>query len=138
MTNAQKWILIILAVFAVLSVITWVTYDEEPPMQTNNMQVTSEDKPALDDALVLANRIGCTKCHGIDLKGTLTAPTLVEAKNYWNRTSLINYLRNPSSFGNEQRIMDYKRAYSSFMPGYDNVDVKDLGKIADYILKLEE
>lgn len=136
MTNAQKWILTFLTLFVVLSVITWVTYDNEPA--SNNMGAMMQQGDMQEnEGLALANKIGCTNCHGGDLKGGNMAPSLVSAKDYWKRNDLINYLRNPESYGNNERILRYKEQYRSVMPAYENIDVKDLGKIADYILNLK-
>jgi len=62
---------------------------------------------------------------------------LVSVKDNWHRNDLINYMRNPSSYGNNERIAKYKEEYRSVMPAYDNIDVKELGKIADYIFNLK-
>ncbi|HPN36788.1 MAG TPA: cytochrome c [Melioribacteraceae bacterium] len=137
MTNAQKWIMTVLLLFVVLSIITWVTYDNEPNTADNYSQTENNNSNVDNEGLVLATKIGCANCHGSDLKGSGLAPSLVEVKKYWNRDELINYLRNPSSFGNNERITEYKEKYRSVMPAYNNIDVKELGKIADYIIKLK-
>jgi len=65
------------------------------------------------------------------------APSLKGLKEYWSsRDDLINYLRNPNSFMDSDRFKAYEAKYpNGIMPSYDNKDVKDLGKIADYLLK---
>lgn len=137
MTNAQKWILAFLSLFVILSIITWVTYDDESNIPANYSQNEMMGNNNTDnEGLALANKIGCANCHGAELKGSGMAPSLVSVKEYWKRDDLINYLRNPSSYGNNERIAEYKEKFKSVMPAYDNIDVKELGKIADYILNL--
>lgn len=81
---------------------------------------------------------GCQTCHGQDLKGTVMAPTLMNlAKNY-DRDRLINYLRNPNSFMDSDRFKEFKEKYKNIvMPAYNNKDIKELGKVADYLLGLQ-
>ncbi|MFH0736441.1 MAG: cytochrome c [bacterium] len=139
MTNAQKWIAAFLGVFILLFAITKLTQKDESensgaPAQTTMENSNSETEQ--NEGLALINRAGCINCHGADLKGTQMAPSLVNAKEYWKRESLINYLRNPSSYSSDARFIEYKNKYNSIMPPYQNIDVKDLGKMADYILKL--
>ncbi len=140
MTNAQKWVAAFLIVFIALFLLSKVTEKEEDfteeldfysGQQNENVAATSTD------GLSLMNKIGCTNCHGVDLKGTKLAPTLYSAKDYWKRDNLINYLRNPSSYSGDDRFEAYKKEYGTVMPAYGNIDVKDLGKIADYLLGLE-
>ena len=139
MTNAQKWIAAFLGVFLFLFILSKLTkkednYFEDTEHYQSNNQTSVEDV----SGLTLINRAGCAKCHGQDLKGTKLGPGLVSAKEFWKRNDLINYLRNPQSYSDDERIEEYKKQYKSIMPAYNNIDVKDLGKIADYILSLEE
>ncbi len=139
MTNAQKWIAAFLGVFVLLFGITKLTQKDEPqknPMSSQSMMGGSSNTEGQDQGLALINRAGCINCHGADLRGTQMAPSLVNVKEYWKRGDLINYLRNPSSYSSEKRIVEYKNTYNSIMPPYQNIDVKDLGKMADYILKM--
>ena len=86
----------------------------------------------------LIQSFGCTNCHGADLAGTNMGPSLKGLKEFWSsRDNLINYLRNPNSFMDSDRFKEYKAKYpNGIMPSYGNKDVKDLGKIADYLLTL--
>ncbi|MGD8779181.1 MAG: cytochrome c [Ignavibacteria bacterium] len=141
MTNAQKWVAAFLIVFIALFLLSKVTEKEEDfsdeldfyseQQNDNNINASSTD------GLSLLNKIGCTNCHGVDLKGTKLAPTLYSGKEYWSRDNLINYLRNPSSYSGDERFEAYKEKYKTVMPAYGNIDVKDLGKIVDYLLNLE-
>lgn len=140
MTNAQKWVAAFLFLFVILFAISRLTKEDASSDFDFDFYSGEEQTQSASelDGLTLAQRIGCSSCHGVDLKGTWQAPSLVNVKDHWNRTELINYLRNPSSYGNDQRFIDYKTQFPNvIMPAYETVDVKELGAIADYILSLE-
>ncbi len=133
MTNAQKWVAAFLAIFILLFLLSRLTQSNEEPT-ANVSSYESEDPATIGTELV--TKIGCVACHGNDLKGTKLGPSLYAANQYWKRDDLINYLRNPSAFMDEDRMEAYQKEYKSVMPPYENIDVKDLGKIADYLLTL--
>jgi len=63
---------------------------------------------------------------------------LNDVKKYWSRDQLINYICNPNSFMSSERFQYYKGKYPNvIMPSYTNSDVKNLGKIAEYLLELK-
>jgi len=139
MTNAQKWVGIFLVVFILLFVIGRITKEDnidKGDVSFYGDEIAEEGNP---EGLALLNNIGCTACHGDNLQGTNLAPALNTASNYWGRDDLINYLRNPVSYQDSDRLVEYKKLYPNIvMPAYNNIDVKDLGKIADYLLSLEK
>jgi hypothetical protein len=138
MTNAQKWVAVFLVLFVILFIIGKATKEEEGFGDTDFYGESSEAAPELS-GLELIKNVGCMRCHGEDLKGTALAPGLYEAKELFGRNELINYLRNPSAYDGDERFEKYRDKYSStIMPSYANQDVKDLGKIADYLLSLEK
>ncbi len=135
MTNAQKWIASFLGLFLVLLILGKITKKEDTaesfPTMMGQMQETTQSA----NGLGLIKQSGCITCHGSELQGTKIAPALSDLKKFWNRDKLINYLRNPSSFGTDERFVQYKEKYKNIvMPSYNNIDVKELGKIADYLL----
>lgn len=138
MTNAQKWVAAFLGVFLLLFIISKVTQKEEEFFEEGENYENTNQQPAKVDGLTLINRIGCTNCHGVDLKGTKLGPNLYGAKEFWTRDNLLNYLRNPQSYNGDERFEAYKKEFKTIMPPYNNIDVKDLGTMADYILSLEE
>jgi mono/diheme cytochrome c family protein len=87
------------------------------------------------DGLTLIKQTGCTSCHGDNLQGTKLAPALAEIKKFWSRDALINYLRNPQSYSRDARFDEYREKYRNvIMPSYGNIDVKELGRMAEYLL----
>ena len=139
MTNAQKWVFAFLLLFVVLFLLSRVLKTDETINEETNYYNEDKSTPenAMEEGLTLISNQGCVRCHGTDLNGTDLAPSLFDVKNYWSRDNLINYLRNPQSYSGDERFETYKEKYKSLMPPFNNVNVKDLGKIADYLLSLE-
>jgi hypothetical protein len=141
MTNAQKWVFAFLILFIILFLLSRAVQNDDPVIDEDvnyYANETNELKESKNDALTLINKFECTKCHGGDLKGTDLAPGLYDAKEYWTRSNLINYFRNPSSYSGDERFDNYLEQYKSIMPDFGNKDVKELGIIADYILSLKK
>jgi cytochrome c553 len=134
MSNAQKWIAAFLGLFIILFIIGRVTRKEDDTSNTAMGQMTTQTSQDADGK-TLIQRSGCVSCHGEDLNGTQVAPALTGLKEHWTRDALINYLRNPSSYNGDKRFDEYRMKYkNAVMPSYGNLDVKDLGKISDYLL----
>lgn len=137
MTKPQIWVATFLFLFIILFLIQKATKTNEPEkdfsqMGTSMMQQESNENLSGQQ---LMNNFGCLNCHGANLEGTPMGPALVNLKELWNRDNLINYLRNPNSFMSQKRFQEYREKYPNMlMPAYGNKDVKDLGKIADYLL----
>lgn len=138
MTKEQIWVAAFLGLFILLFLLQRATKQQEPhaprmgmnPMPQSNL--SSENLSGKD----LMARIGCLTCHGTNLAGTNQGPSLIGVKEYWTRDQLINYLRNPSSFMSGKRFKEYKEKYPNvIMPSYNNIDVKELGRIAEYLLQ---
>lgn len=138
MTKPQIWVAAFLLLFIVLFLLGRITQKEEPMKDfsgMNNQSMGEQNTTELTgEKLVLS--FGCTNCHGSDLAGTNMGPSLKNLKQYWSdRDNLINYLRNPNSFMDKERFKEYKQKYpNGIMPSYGNKDIKDLGKIADFLL----
>lgn len=136
MTNAQKWVVAVFVFFIALLVLGRVTKNTSESYTDNSYAESNENETKID-GMELITKIGCTSCHGKDLKGSSIAPSLVSVKKYWSRDKLINYLRNPSTYNSDKRFEKYKEMYRTLMPSYNNIDVKQLGIIADYLLQLK-
>ncbi len=140
MTKTQTWVAAFLGIFLLLFSISYFTKSDEAEIQHmgQDSEYQGGNSASSDQSgITLIRNNGCTGCHGSDLRGTNLAPSLMTVKNNWNsRDNLINYLRNPSSFSGDERFKEYKKRYTSIMPPYNNLDVKDLGKMADYLLGL--
>lgn len=137
MTNAQKWMAAFLGLFLILFILGRITKEEDgtEAMSMQMMQQAQQNTSQQTDGFGLIKQSGCITCHGSNLQGSKMAPALTGMKEYWTREKLINYLRNPASFGTDERFVEYKSKYKNVvMPSYNNIDVKELGKIADYLL----
>ncbi len=139
MTKSQIWVASFLVLFLILFFIGRVsknvdsdneTSSSNPLPQTN---MTSEELTAQE----LVVKLGCVKCHGADLNGTKSGPSLHNVRDNWSRDKLINYLRNPESYMDSDRFKIFKQKYpEQIMPSFNNIQVKELGKIAEYLLGL--
>lgn len=138
MTKPQIWVSAFLFLFIVLFMIGRLTREEEPMRDLSGMENSrmgeQTNAELTGDKLIMS--FGCVNCHGADLAGTNSGPSLKGLKQFWgSRDDLINYLRNPNSFMDSDRFKEYRAKYpNGIMPSYGNKNVKDLGKIADYLL----
>lgn len=135
MTKTQIWVAGFLAVFIALLLIGRF-FKEDAPVRlegtSQGQELTQADKEL--DGAALVKSSGCTGCHGPELSGTNLAPALKNIKDNYSRDKLISYLRNPSSFMDSDRFKEFRAKYSTVMPAYNNLDIKDLGKMADYLI----
>jgi mono/diheme cytochrome c family protein len=139
MTKPQIWVAAFLAAFILLFILQKATKKEEAPTrdlssQMNN-QMSDENTTELTATQLISN-FGCTNCHGGELQGTPMAPALTNLSSYWGKETLLNYLRNPNDFMDDARFQEYKqKSPNQIMPPYGNKNIKDLGKIVDYLLE---
>ncbi len=138
MTKPQIWVAAVLLLFIVLFMMVQVTKKEEPMKDFSGMGNAMGEQQSTSELTgdKLIQSFGCINCHGADLAGTNMGPSLIGLKQFWNsRDDLINYLRNPNSYMDKERFKAYKEKYpNGIMPAYGNKDVKDLGRIVDYLL----
>jgi mono/diheme cytochrome c family protein len=135
MTKTQIWTAAFVIAFALLFFLQELTRKEKPISKmpgTISSKVISKDE---NEGESLLKSSGCLTCHSVDLKGTYQGPGLYGLEKNYNREQLINYLRSPSSFIKSEHFKGYRVKYNDvIMPSFNNMDVKDLGKIADYLL----
>ena len=139
MTKPQIWVAAFLTLFILLFLLQRATKKDDQDNSSVVMNTMPQSNMSSENVSgkELVARIGCYNCHGSDLAGTTKGPSLAGIKQYWSREKLINYLRNPNSFMNSDRFKDYKEKFPNvMMPSYNSIDVKDLGKIAEYLLEL--
>jgi len=141
MTKPQIWIATFLALFILLFLLSRLTKDTE-----TDPTVPSVDSPVPQTSMSSGNlsakdlmsKLGCITCHGNEMQGTKMGPSLHNVAEYWSRDKLINYLRNPTSFADTERFQQFEEKYPGMiMPAFSNIEVKELGKIADYLLGLK-
>lgn len=137
MTKPQIWVAAFLVAFILLFILQKATKKEEAPRDLSsqmNNPMTEQGTTELSGQQLISN-FGCTNCHGNDLAGTNLAPALNNLTQFWGKENLLSYLRNPNDYMNEKRFQEYKEKYrGQIMPSYGNKDIKDLGKIVDYLL----
>jgi len=138
MTKPQIWVAAFLGLFLLLFVLQRAVKKDEqesnPGMGPMMQQQQSNSSKELSGEELFGS-FGCVNCHGSDLAGTKLGPPLKNLTQFWGRDNLINYLRNPNSFMSSDRFKEYRKQYTKqMMPSFGNKNVKDLGKIADYLL----
>jgi hypothetical protein len=141
MTKPQIWIATFLVLFILLFLLSRLTKEAETdptfPSVDSPVPQTGMSSDNLS-AKELITKLGCITCHGNELQGTRMGPPLHNISEFWSRDKLINYLRNPTSFADTERFKEFKEKYAGMiMPSFSNIEVKELGKIADYILQLK-
>jgi mono/diheme cytochrome c family protein len=140
MTKPQIWVAAFLGLFILLFVLGRITKEEdtEKVLPEQNPVPQSDLSSENLSASELMGKLGCISCHGSDLTGTRMGPPLQGLKENWGRDKLINFMRNPSSYMDTERFKEFRKKYPGIiMPAFNNIDVKELGKIADYLLELE-
>lgn len=138
MTKPQIWVAAFLFLFIVLFLLGRLTKEDEPikDFSSMNNSAMGEQNSTELTGEKLFQTFGCINCHGNDLSGSSSGPSLKNIKEFWSsRDNLINYLRNPNSFMEKDRFKEYRAKYpNQLMPSFGNKNVKDLGKITDYLL----
>ena len=136
MTKPQIWVAAFLVLFILLFLLQRVTKQEDTASNVSSNTVPQSNMTSENiSGEELIGRLGCMTCHGADLNGSVRGPGLNNLKEFWTRDPLISYLRNPNSFMNSERFNEYKKKYPNvMMPSFNNIDVKNLGQIADYLL----
>lgn len=142
MTKTQIWSTIFLVLFIALFFLHKATKEDPAvkPAKGENYgetetQTSTGPEFSAQDAVI---NWGCNTCHGQDLRGTQMAPPLYGLSEFYDRDKLTNYLRNPNSFMDSDRFKAFKQKYKNIvMPAYNNKDIKELGKVADYLLGLQ-
>ena len=139
MTKTQIWLAGFVLLFVALFILGRLTKKDDSEKEMAKMEAMMQQGQQQESpADQLMNKLNCTRCHGGDLKGTAMGPSLRGLNAGWKRDDLINYLRNPSSYMSTDKFKAYKEKFGNvMMPAFNNVDVKDLGKIADHLLNLK-
>lgn len=140
MTKPQIWVAVFLAIFILLFILSRLTKEEDTTTspQVNSPVPQSDMSSQKLTAKELMSKLSCITCHGTELTGTKMGPSLYNVAEYWSRDKLINYLRNPTSFSDTERFQKFEEQFPGMiMPAFGHIEVKDLGKIADYLLKLK-
>jgi len=137
MTKPQIWVAAFLAAFILLFIFQKITKEEETTRDLSSQMNNSITEESTNDltAEQLISNFGCTNCHGGKLQGTPMAPALTNLSQFWGKERLLAYLRKPNDFMDDPRFKEYKEKYpNQIMPPYGNKNIKDLGKIVDYLL----
>jgi cytochrome c553 len=135
MTKAQIWIAAFVGLFILLYAIEKLSSPTEGNETTGGtamgQQATADQ--GFDPKVVLG-RLRCTTCHGADLRGSGSGPSLAGLTEVYTTDKLVAFLKDPTAFAAEPRHRDRAGKYPSMMPSFKNRPEDELNKIAAYIL----
>ncbi len=137
MTKTQIWLGAFVLAFVILFFLQELTTNKTEHPQGIDMTNNNKMEENSNQAQEIMNQFGCLRCHGNDLKGTALAPSIIGLSSLYSRDEMINYLRNPSSYMEKDRFQAFREKYRTIMPSFNDKDVKDLGKIVDYLMSLK-
>jgi len=141
MTNAQKWVAAFLVLFIILLAISKLTKKEDDTVDDVEYYGDSEQPTQAEeikDALSLIDENGCIDCHGDNLDGTDSAPSLYKLSEYWTTDELVKYINKPFDYLSIERIQNYKNKFGSVMPSFDELSEKERKIIAEYLIELKK
>lgn len=77
----------------------------------------------------------CARCHGSDLEGTPTAPSLQDLKRHWNPDTLARYLGDPEVVRRgDARLEAQSARYLIDMPAYDELSAGEMNGLVEFLL----
>ncbi len=136
MTNAQKWVSIFLFLFVALLVLSKLTSKNDDETSNNIDEYNPTETKSMSDAEILISKNKCMDCHGPNLEGTASAPSLQKVSEKWKRVELLKYLKNPRSFSDDPRIAKFKGKYRLSMPSVDNLNDEELNILVNHLLSI--
>lgn len=138
MTNAQKWVIVFLVLFILLLALSKLTKREESSTESTSTEETMQNgEPAQINAENLIAKNRCVSCHGRDLNGSSMGPSLINLSANWEKSDLVSYLQNPSSFLSNARMAMLKDKYGRDMPAVKNMTAEELDVLASFLLDIK-
>ena len=80
---------------------------------------------------------GCATCHGADALGSRMGPSLADARLFYDRDSLTNYLKDPEkAIADDPRLLEMQSQYPRIqMPAADDLPREELDALLSFILE---
>ncbi len=96
----------------------------------------SEEQLARSDAgRRLYEREGCIACHGRDLRGTATAPSLRRVGRHWSEDDLVRFLADPAPWlARERRLRRLHEEHTATMPGVPYLSEEQRRDLAVFLM----
>lgn len=136
MTNAQKWVSIFLFLFVALLVLSKLTSRNDDETNNNIDEYNPTQTKSMNDADMLLSNNKCLQCHGPNLEGTASAPSLQKVSDKWKREELLKYLKNPRTFSDDPRISKFKGKFRLSMPAVDKLSDEELNILVNHLLSI--
>lgn len=136
MTKAQIWIAAFVVLFILLYAIQKFT---TPAGGADSGQAATQTQSTSGqnfDAKTSLVKFNCVSCHGPDLRGSGSGPSLAGLSSYYTADKLVAFLKDPTAFAAEPRHKDRAGKYPQFMPSFGNRNEQELAAIAQYLLTL--
>ncbi|NOX66326.1 MAG: cytochrome c [Chlorobi bacterium] len=137
MTNAQKWVSIFLVLFVILLALSKLTSRNEDETTNSSDKYNSTQTEQMSQAEILISNNKCMDCHGQNLDGSASGPSLAKVGQNWTKEDLLTFLKNPPAFSDDPRIQQYKGKYRKSMPAVDKMNDNELNILADHLMNLK-
>ena len=135
MTNAQKWVSIFLVLFILLLVLSKLTSRSEDEA-SNIDEYNSTPTEQMSQAEILISNNKCMDCHGSNLDGSASGPSLTSVGQDWKKEDLLTFLKNPRAFSDDFRVQRHKNKYRMGMTAVDKLNDEELNVLADHLMNL--
>jgi len=136
MTNAQKWVSIFLVLFVILLALSKLTSRNEDESYNSNDKYNSTQTEQMSQAEILISNNKCMDCHGSNLDGSASGPSLTKVGQDWTKEELLKFLKDPSAFASDPRVQLHKGKYRKSMPAVDKMNDNELNILADHLMNL--
>jgi cytochrome c551/c552 len=110
--------------------------DETVAVQQPVSPLTAEE---IDRVEALLKENICAECHGENLQGSETGPSLGEIREYWNEERLAEYLYHPQRYMvSHQKVQERSPGFEIDMPPYKDLSEEDRRLLARWVLEERE
>lgn len=81
----------------------------------------------------------CAECHGENLDGSETGPSLQNVAQYWTEDALVKYIYNPEFYMvSHQEVRQRNSGYEADMPAFIDMPEEDRRLLARWVLQQGE
>lgn len=140
MTNAQKWVSVFLFLFVILLVLAKLTRKEDDTysdIDESTYQESENSSEPLSPIEAIIRNNDCKMCHGSDLAGSGSGPSLIKLSVKWSKEDLKAFMKDPSSFKDDPKMAASKGKYRMSMPPADKLTEEELDILVDHLLSLK-
>jgi len=137
MTNAQKWVSIFLVLFVILLALSKLTSRNEDESYDSSNRYNSTQTEQISQVEILISNNKCMDCHGPNLDGSASGPSLTKVGQDWTKEELLKFLKDPRAFSNDPRVQRHKGKYRMGMVSVDKLNDEELSILANHLMTLK-